>query len=59
MTEEKGSILIPTSDDIPFLIIEPALDATQVINTFIMWSLLFVIFIPAAIYDWQVTEAAT
>ena len=49
---EKYSILQTDSTVYPYFIIEPALDITQPLMTFLMWSVLFFIFVPAAIFDY-------
>ena len=40
---------------VPYIIIEPVLDLSQPLMTFIMWSVLSAVTIPAAIYDWWMT----
>ena len=40
----------------PYTIVEPVMDITQPLMTFIMWSILFAVTIPAALFDYWVTE---
>ena len=51
-----SKVLDSTSDPpYPYIIIEPVLDISQPFMTFLMWSVLAAVTIPAAIYDWWQT----
>jgi len=40
----------------PYTIVEPVMDFSQPFMTFLMWSILFAVTIPAAIFDWWMTS---
>jgi hypothetical protein len=60
-TWEKFTIIYDDTSEpaVPYMIVEPAMDITQPLMTFIMWSILFAITIPAAIFDWWMTSYYT
>ena len=54
------SIVVTEADitDLPFTVIEPALDFQQPLMTFLMWTVFPLVIIPAAIHDYIVTNNA-
>lgn len=41
---------------VPYMIVEPVMDISQPLMTFIMWSIMFAITVPAALFDWWQTS---